>query len=159
MIRCSLAIIHHSMRFICCFYFFNVLNGSFNSLGLYTSFLAADHLNRCLWSNINLAIILTGILFIFLIYLFKVYIFFSWVPEWVNIFLPTVRKNTTCSQRAIWWAQSSRDGDIKLCCMWRKPGKQIISLFKNLSILITKTDNYKECFISKTGATDADGML
>lgn len=76
MIRCSLAIIHHSMRFICLFYFFNILNGSFNTLGLYTSFLAADHLTRCLWSNNNLAITLTGILFIFLIYLFKVYIFF-----------------------------------------------------------------------------------
>lgn len=76
MIRCSSVIIHHSMRFICLFYFFNILNGSFNTFGLYTSFLAADHLNRCLWSNTNLAITLTGILFIFLIYLFKVYNFF-----------------------------------------------------------------------------------
>lgn len=36
------------------------------------------------------------------------------------------------------------------------PGKQIIALFKDLSILITKIDNYKKFFIAKTRATDAD---
>lgn len=36
------------------------------------------------------------------------------------------------------------------------PGKQIIALFKDLSILITKIGNYKKFLISKTRATDAD---